>query len=202
MLSTLITNLLFLSPGSPKDHFTYYVQNCRPSKLLQKMMPGDNPGLIPKSMTAKADDVAGEIVLDGPTEEIADVRRYFKLFDIQPQYIKLSVSLISPIDHYRSDWQGAAANGRETSIFDGETGIGVSLQARVHGDGTITLIVQFTTNGIKQESRIRLKNGDSAEYMLHESGMKVEVPERNTLITFRKMSTGYAAVRLSAEEAN
>jgi type II secretory pathway component GspD/PulD (secretin) len=201
MLSAIVGLSLLMGQSPSFDHYAYPVQNLRPSKLLKRLMPEGAPGLIPVGLAMKANRLSGELLIEGSAQSIEEIKRVIEMFDVRPQHIRLAMSVVAPIDKYRSDWQGSVANNTPTTILDGEIGLSIRLAPRINSDGTITLTTEFISDGRRQQTVARIKNGDSMEFVLHESGMKVDVPKGSTLLTFERMTAGQAAVHLTAQIA-
>lgn len=152
--------------GSPNARVEIPVLHRRPSKISGFLNEiGTRPG-SPRVLIIP-DDRASTLTLEGPTEEIAEVRRRIALFDTAPRRLRLAVYAESPIDH--AEWKAEVemANNVAWSGSDDATGLRLRVSPRVNGDGSCTFFVNAdSTDASSVEMVFRVKVGEAKDFSL------------------------------------
>jgi hypothetical protein len=150
---------------------TYVVQHRRPSFILGVLtnhrtggrvlkVVGNPTGLVMPGVTMTADDKASTITIEGPTEQVQEMRRMLAEFDVEPRMVGLRLVTRNIEDKYTSETTTQLSNNSAWTIRDERAGLEITLKARINGDGTITGVFEFVGTATKSMV-LRAKNGES-----------------------------------------
>ena len=174
----LLAGLLLFSAYSAAAEVT--VKYATPSKIVAKLagldandvfrqgeprlgqFTGNGKGLIPTGAKLLAKDSLGILVVEGSDEQVAEITRYIKLFDVKPLQVELAMEVECPTKHYRAKSLTMLSNNRLWKTSDTTLDSEFSVAARVNDDGTVTLFFAVGQGDHRRDIVLRSKSGDSA----------------------------------------
>lgn len=140
-----------------QDVVEVQVHKRRASKIVAQMKLGHD--LIPDGVEASANDETGTITFKGPEKHVKYIEQTVRLFDVAPRLVNVSYSVDSAIDKIKYEGAVSVANNAVYTFTETEANIKVQIKPRVNDDGTVTLAVTCTLNGVETAVVMRMQEG-------------------------------------------
>jgi len=140
-------------------------------------LEGSAKGLVPAGVSLIAEDSKGLLHMQGPEADLAEIKKYIQLFDVEPSKVIMSLELACPVLNVSSATTTSLSNNRAWTMKDDNTNVDLSISPRVNSDSTVTVYVEVRRGDqtqkvvarVKPDQKLYLKLGKTVQFALPKS---------------------------------